>query len=128
MSKPRTILAGFRLPLAAAFALVAGCSGGTSRESARDQATTLTCQQYVRCMAIGAGKAFPTQEDCQIQWAGTWDNQWPAADCEGKINEGAFQTCLAAIRGTSCNLGDLLITLGKCGKANVCASASPDGG
>jgi hypothetical protein len=109
-------------------AVAAGCSSGTSRESARDQATTLTCQQYVRCMAIGAGKAFPTQSDCELHWQATWDSQWPAATCEGKINQEAFETCLAAIRGTSCTLGDLLITLGKCGSANVCASASPDGG
>jgi hypothetical protein len=109
-------------------AVTAGCNSGVSRESARDQATTLTCEQYVRCMAIGTGKAFPTQADCELHWQATWDSQWPATACEGKINQDAFATCLAAIRGTSCNLADLLITLGKCGAANVCASASPDGG
>jgi hypothetical protein len=77
---------------------------------------------------IGAGKTYPTVDDCQIQWQGTWDGKWPAADCEGKINQDGFDTCMAAIRGTSCTLGDLLNTLGKCDKMFVCAAGGADGG
>ena len=110
-------------------AALLGCGGGApSRESARDQATTLTCQQFARCMDIGTGKTYPTADDCQIQWQGTWDGKWPAADCEGKINQDGFDTCMAAIRGTSCTLGDLVNTLGKCDKKFVCATGSADGG
>jgi hypothetical protein len=112
----------------AALVALAACSSGTSRESARDQATTLTCQQFAACMEIGTGKTYPTQSDCEIQWQGNWDKAWPAADCEGKIDQGAFETCLARIRGTTCNAFDLLATLAVCSKANVCHATNADGG
>ena len=112
----------------AALLALAGCSSGTSRESARDQATTLTCQQFATCMDIGTGKTYPTQEDCEIQWKANWEQAWPAADCEGKIDQGAFETCLARIRGTTCNVVDFFATLGVCGKANVCHATNADGG
>jgi hypothetical protein len=111
-------------------ALAASCSSGTSREQARDQATTATCQRYVMCDQIGAGKAYPSEPDCEIQWTAYWDKAWPAADCDGKIDQSAYGVCLNAIGGTSCtNILDLIGTLAKCGKMNVCDTAtSPDGG
>jgi hypothetical protein len=115
--------------LLAVLTMTAACDSSTSRQSARAQATSLTCQRYDMCMLIGPGKMYADHEACEIAWQAAWDGQWPAASCDGKINQGQYETCLAAIRGTSCNLGDLLLTLGKCDKANVCQTTStPDGG
>ena len=114
----------------AVLVVVASCSSSTSRESARSQATTQTCDRFSMCGLIGdgAGKTYPTTEACEIAWQANWDGAWPAADCDGKIDQAAFETCLARIRGTTCTFGDFLLTLGKCGKANVCHASSADGG
>jgi hypothetical protein len=109
--------------------LAASCSSSVSREQARDQATTATCQRYVMCNAIGAGKAYPTEPDCELQWQAMWDNYWPASTCDDKINQAALDVCLNAIGGTACNVVDFFATLGKCSAMNVCgASSNPDGG
>jgi hypothetical protein len=117
--------------LLAAVTLASACSSGTTRESARSQATTLACQRYDMCGAIGAGKMYSDIGSCEIEWQANWDKQWPAADCDGKINQAELETCLAAIRSTSCtNVLDFLATFyGKCNKSTVCsAGATPDGG
>jgi hypothetical protein len=105
-----------------------GCGGAPSRESARDQATTHTCARYETCMAIGPGKAFPDDQDCALHWQAQWDSEWPAATCEGKIDQAAFTVCLEAIDSASCNLGDLLLTLLKCDAMNVCHASADAGG
>jgi hypothetical protein len=132
MPKPAHVVRRLALPsLVLSVLLGAGCSSGTTRESARSQATTQTCQRFDMCMFIGdgAGKTYPTIQACEIDWQANWDKAWPAADCDGKIDQQAFETCLAAIRGTDCkSFGDFLVTLGKCGKANVCRATSDAGG
>jgi hypothetical protein len=105
------------------------CDSSTSRESARSQATTLTCQRYQMCMLIGPGKSYADIGACEIQWQAYWDGAWPAASCDGKIKQAELETCMAAIRSTNCAGLDIFGTLDKCKKENVCsASGTPDGG
>lgn len=109
----------------------ASCGGDApSRESARDQATTHTCNRLSQCGDIGAGKTYPDDSACEIQSQGKWDQAWPAAQCEGKIDQAQFTVCLEAIDSTGCaSLADFLLTLGKCDAMNVCHSTSTaDGG
>jgi hypothetical protein len=113
----------------AAITLASACSSSTSRESARSQATTLTCQRYQMCDLIGPGKSYADISSCEIDWQANWEKAWPAADCDGKINQAELETCMAAIRSTNCMGFDFAGTLLKCQKANVCsAGGTPDGG
>jgi hypothetical protein len=111
----------------AALLAAAGCSSSTSRESARDQATAATCDRFNMCAAFPS-TSYPSREACEIDWRANWEKAWPAAECEGKIDQGAFETCMAAIRGTACNIIDFFSTLGKCSAANVCHATNADGG
>jgi hypothetical protein len=122
-----------RILAAATLALVTtACDSGTTRQSARAQATSLTCQRYEMCMMIGAGKTYASQEECEIKWQANWEGHWPSAECDGKINQAELETCLAAIRSTSCdNAIDFLTTVfGKCPKEKVCSAGTgpADGG
>jgi hypothetical protein len=108
--------------------LAAGCSSGISRESARDQATTATCTRYNMCSMFPSA-AYPSMDACEIAWRANWDKAWPASECEGKIDQAAFELCLNAISATACNVFDFFSTLGKCSAANVCdATTATDGG
>jgi len=111
----------------AALAMLAGCGGGApSRESARDQATTATCARFNQCAAFPSA-AYPSEEACELDWRNRWEMLWPAATCDGKIDQAGFQLCMNAISSTACNGLDLAVTLGKCGAMNVCKAAA-DGG
>jgi hypothetical protein len=114
-------------------AVIAGCGSSSSQAAARDRATTQSCDWYQMCGDIGAGKTFDTLDSCEVQVRAHWDSTWPAASCDGKINEANLEVCLAAIYSTGCTNGlDILDTLAvKCAEAKVCAGAgstSPDGG
>src|SRR5450432_857395 len=132
MTQPRHLIGWLGLGAVAAFALgagSAGCASTPSRTTARDQATTAACARYSSCMQIGTGLAYPTMEACEIHWQAYWEDAWPAATCDGKIDAAALDTCLSAIRGTTCtSLLDLLATLGKCSAMNVCTAPANDGG
>ena len=98
------------------------CGGNPSRTSARDQATSTSCDWYDKCGQIGAGKTFADRDSCDVQVRAFWENAWPTADCDGKISGDQLDVCLSAIRITECGNGlDVLNTLGnKCPKAKVC--------
>jgi Family of unknown function (DUF6184) len=105
-----------------------GCGDVTdSRVAARDAATQHTCARYQACGDIGAGLTYSDLSACTTQWQANWDNSWPAADCQGKIDQSQLSFCLAAIDGTSCTNGlDILDTiLVKCAKATVCDQGNP---
>jgi len=106
------------------------CGSGTSQQDARDRATTQTCNWFQSCHYIGPGMNYATYDQCEGDQRAQWENRWPPASCDGKINESALETCLAAILSTDCsNALDILDTLGsKCAEAKVCAGSSPDGG
>jgi hypothetical protein len=105
------------------------CGGvGTSRETARDQATTVSCDRVRTCGKIGPGGTYTSDDMCQIMQKSFWEGAWPAAECDGKIDVSKLNVCLQSISATDCEGGlDLLLTLGKCGKVNVCG-APADGG
>jgi hypothetical protein len=112
-------------------AAVVSCgSSAPTRQEARDQATTTTCDRFRSCNLIGTaqGQSYPTDEACQLAWRSNWENAWPAADCDGKIDNAEYNVCLNAIRGTACNPLDFLSTLAKCGKQNVCRTPADGGG
>ncbi|HVZ75112.1 MAG TPA: DUF6184 family natural product biosynthesis lipoprotein [Polyangia bacterium] len=117
---------------AALLALVAASCGSvsTSRETARDQATTATCDRLMQCGNIGDGKAFSSYDNCKIMEQSFWEGHWDAATCDNKIDGANLTVCLSAISATDCGNGlDLFATLAKCDEAKVCdAASSPDGG
>jgi hypothetical protein len=124
----------FRSPLAALaapaalpllFALaVAGCGGVTNPQIvARDQATTASCDWYQSCNQIGPGLTYETRQSCETQVRAHWDQTWPPASCDSKINQSQLSICLSAIHATQCgNILDIWSTLGvKCTEANICS-------
>jgi hypothetical protein len=124
----------FRSPLAALaapaalpllFALaVAGCGGVTNPQIvARDQATTASCDWYQSCSQIGPGLTYETRQSCETQVRAHWDQTWPPASCDSKINQSQLSICLSAIHATQCgNILDIWSTLGvKCTEANICS-------
>jgi hypothetical protein len=105
-----------------------GCGGVTdTRVQARNEAAQKTCARYQDCGDIGAGLTYADLSTCTTQWQANWDNSWPVADCQGKIDSSQLSFCLAAIEGTSCtSVLDILDTiLVKCAKATVCDLGSP---
>jgi hypothetical protein len=123
------------LGMAAGIALAgATCGGGVTtpndtRESARDKATTATCDRYMQCGLIGPDTtdAYATYDSCKISWQATWEQRWPIATCHA-INQPGLAVCLSAIAATSCDVVDLLLTLGKCEEVDVCLAAPADAG
>jgi hypothetical protein len=119
------------IPITALALALAGCGGtSTSRESARDQATTATCLRVEMCQGFGsmAGQTYPSNDACEIDWRSMWDKAWPASTCQGRIDATGLDTCLTRIRSTQCDsLADFLNTrFVVCGPKNVCPT--PDAG
>jgi hypothetical protein len=112
--------------LAALATIAAGCGGvSTSQASARDQATTVTCDWFAGCDQVGNGKTYSSRSSCEIDIRARWEGAWPADACEGHINGDNLSLCLSAIRATECANGfDLLLTLGKCSQDKVCSGSS----
>jgi hypothetical protein len=103
---------------------VVGCGGvSSSQEVARDKATKASCDWYASCSEIGAGKTYPTRADCDVNVRAGWNNAWPSAECDGKIDQAQLDVCLTSISITECANGlDVLNTLVvKCPKASICA-------
>jgi hypothetical protein len=119
---------GMVLLVAAASVVGAGGCGGvkTSRADAREKATKATCDRYAKCDAIGPGLSYEDRESCEIAWESIWDSAWPIADCEGRIDKAAFDTCINRIDSTTCDVLDVFRTLDLCAKKNVCIGAAPD--
>lgn len=116
------------LGLAAAGALLArGCGGVTdTRVAARDQATTASCNYYMRCGLIGPGEdtmnGYTSYASCQTSVSAYWEGAWPVSQCQGHIDEAQVSICVSAINATECMSGlDVLATLVlKCPAATVC--------
>jgi hypothetical protein len=107
------------------------CGGvGTSRETARDQATRVSCDWYLSAPCQGINP-YTSRDMCEIDVRAKWENAWPPADCDGKIDTTQLNICLSAISATDCSSPlDILNTLAnKCPKTKVCgATSSADGG
>jgi hypothetical protein len=129
MRQPKSITPALVFSAAVALLAVAGCGNvTTSRESARDQATTVSCDWYQMCGAIGPGKTHETRASCEVSVKGYWEGQWTPPTCDGKINVNELDICLSAIHSTDCTaLLEILNTLGnKCAAVRVCAPSSTD--
>jgi hypothetical protein len=106
-----------------ALGLPAGCGSSHSQAAARDAVTEATCDWYMDCGEIGAGKTHASRDSCEVQVRASWDSAWPAEACDGKINSEQLDVCLDAIAITECGNGlDVLNTLvNKCPQAKVCS-------
>jgi hypothetical protein len=108
---------------ALALLLAAACGGVTSsQDAARSSATTASCDWYQMCGQIGPGLQYTDRSDCEVKVQAYWENAWPPATCDQKINQSALSVCLDAIHATTCGSGlDVLATLGvKCPASSVC--------
>jgi hypothetical protein len=128
MTKRKTLA---RLTLSLLLPLMAaGCGGVTSSQQvARDKATDATCDRYQECNQIGPGLMYTNRSLCEGDVRAGWENGWPAAECDGKINQAQLEVCLSRIRATECNNGlDVLATLAiSCPKEKICnPTANPD--
>jgi hypothetical protein len=103
---------------------LSACGGVTnSQVIARDRATTAACDWYQMCNQIGAGLKYETRDSCETQVRAQWDQAWPPAMCDSKINQSQLTICLNAISSTLCtNPLDILNTLAnKCPEASICS-------
>jgi hypothetical protein len=120
----KTMIVAATSVLAAALVGAVNCGGVSADDlqTARNQATTASCNYYKMCNQIGPGLTFATAQDCQTMVLNFWTNQWPTAVCDGKIVSSAVTTCVDAINSTLCMNGlDVLATLyAKCPEARVC--------
>jgi uncharacterized protein DUF6184 len=106
----------------------AGCGGVTdARVSARNRASKAACDRANACGNIGPGQSYADYQSCISIVNGDIDATiWPVSECQ-QINQQNLDVCISAINGTQCGNGiNFLITLGTCGKQNVCVGQ--DGG
>lgn len=105
-----------------ALAGLAACgSGSPSQVSARDQATTASCDYFDHCKLIGDGLQYPSRDDCETKVRAAFQTAWTPADC-AMISSTGFDNCLTAIHIADCgNPADVAnVLLNKCTKLNVC--------
>ena len=112
-----------------------GCGGVSSSDvvSARNQATTASCDYLMMCNDIGPGKTgsgtYDNYQDCVTSVVGQWTTGWPTDACQGHIDQQALTVCIDAINSTTdCNAVAELITLSKCSQATVCSANVTDAG
>ena len=101
--------------------------GGVSTDdvtSARNQATTASCNYYQMCNQIGPGLAGgATLADCKSTVYGQWTMGWPTTTCQGHVDQAKLTICLDAIGATTdCSGVGALFALSKCSSASVCSS------
>ncbi len=112
-----------RFAIGVALSLAACGNVTNSQVIARDQATSTSCDWYQMCNQIGAGLKYETRDSCETQVRAQWDQAWPPAMCDSKINQSQLTICLNAIQATDCtNLLDIVNTLAnKCPEASICS-------
>lgn len=118
---------------------VVGCDGSTSmggtdipdttppvttnkQSDAVTAASSDYCDAYTRCGEVGSGKTFTTRQACTSQQESYWNDKWPTAQCDGKINLDKLQICRDGLKTLSCNnLTDELKTVNtKCPQSEIC--------
>ncbi len=106
-----------------------GCGASTvaditgKQSDAVNAATSSTCDAYERCGEVGTDKDFTTRDSCITDRKAFWNDRWPVADCDDRINGDKLQYCLDAIKATSCDsfIDQLETVYGKCAKSDVCS-------
>ncbi len=112
--------------LAAALCGAISCGGVSTDDvtSARNQATTASCNYYKMCNQIGPGlSGGDTLADCMTTVLGQWTNGWPTTTCQGHVDQSKLTICLDAINSTTdCSGIGALLALSKCSSASVCSA------
>jgi hypothetical protein len=125
-----TMVAATSVFAAALIGAAINCGGVSTNDvgSARNQATSASCDYYKMCDQIGTGLSYDTYADCMTQVLGSWTSGWPTSQCQGHIDQSKLTVCLDAIKSTTdCNGIAVLLTLSKCTAASVCsAGVVPD--
>jgi hypothetical protein len=117
----------------ASFLFGHGCGSVTSdRDAAISQAASDTCARYQTCGDIGptaGSNGYASINDCQNAWKGNFTTQWPAGECEGRIDQSMLSVCRSRIMSTSCtSILDVLVTFDVyCGATAIC-DLPTDGG
>jgi Family of unknown function (DUF6184) len=110
-----------------------GCGNVTSdRDAAINTVTSDACARYQACGAIGpsaGANGYPSISDCQAAWKAKFTTQWPANECEGRIDQSMLGVCRSRIMSTSCDsVVDVLVTFEvTCSAAAVCDLPSDAG-
>lgn len=104
--------------------VLCACDDDSSTQPvARDLAVEASCDRVQACGEIGVGKNYESRDACDVQLSSTWQNLWPPAECDGRIDNAMLDVCLKSISLAECsNALDLLnIFANKCAKAKVCS-------
>lgn len=93
------------------------------QEDAVRAATKRTCDRYEECGRIGTDKTYTTRDECDAEVKSYWNDRWPAADCNDRINGDNLETCLQSVDTTDCNsyFDKFVTAFGACAKSDVCA-------
>ena len=112
--------------LAAALVGAVNCGGVSTDDvtSARNQATSASCNYYQMCNQIGPGlSGGATLADCKATVYGQWTMGWPTTNCQGHIDQAKLTICVDAINSTTdCGGLGALLALSKCSSASVCSA------
>ena len=127
----KATLAAATSMVAAALIGAANCGGVSTDDvtSARNEATTASCNYYQMCNQIGPGlSGGATLGDCKATVYGEWTNGWPTTTCQGHIDQAKLTICLDAINSTTdCGGFAALLALSKCSSASVCSAGVAPG-
>lgn len=108
------------LLIPAAVLALSAC-GNISLESAIDRAADATCTNLDKCGEIGEGRTYATRNACMVDYRATFQNSWPAGQCEDNINPDGFDQCIGRIEIAQCgNLLDLANVVLNCTPGRVC--------
>ncbi len=105
------------------FLFAHGCgSVASDRDAAINNAAADACDRYQACGDIGPSGSYMSIGDCQTDWKAKFTTQWPANECEGRIDQTMLGVCRSRIMSTSCtSVLDVLTTFEVyCSAAAVC--------
>ncbi len=106
----------------AAFLVAVISCGGDERMDARDEATQASCAYFTRCNEVGPSGMFKTRDECEVKQRAYWEDTWPTASCDKRIDPAAVSACLTEIDLAQCgNALDFFSALDKCQRSRVCS-------
>lgn len=95
-----------------------------TRKELRDEIVRTQCNRAQDCEQIGVDKRYEDYATCLAEVKGDFDQLWPAEQCDGRINEGVFDSCNERVTKVSCEgIGgaiELLQFLNNCNANRVC--------
>lgn len=95
-----------------------------TRQELRDEITRTQCNRAQDCGQVGQGKRYEDYAACLAQVQNDFDQLWPADQCDGRVNEGVFDSCNERVSKVSCEgIGgaiEVLQFLNNCNASRVC--------